>query len=189
MDPFSYLSFLTSIVLALGVTHQLTGLGKLLQHRGRITLDWVHILWMLNVFLFLLLDWWILYRWSSQTEWTFFLFIFVLLTPIVAFLLTVLLIPEKIEDGLNLKSYFDQNRRSFFILGSLLPALDALDTYLKGWQHFLDQGLIYPITLSILLILMVIAASTSRRRYHAFFACFFFVYILVFIAINLRVLS
>ncbi len=189
MDPFSYLSFLTSIVLALGVTHLLTGVGKLLQHRGRITIYWVHILWMLNVFLFLLLDWWILYRWSSQETWTFFLFIFVLLTPIVSFLLTVLLIPERIEEGLNLMAHFDQNRRAFFILGALLPPLDALDTYLKGWQHFLNQGPIYPITIGLLFVLMVIAAITTNHRFHAFFACFFFVYILIFIMINLRVLS
>ncbi len=189
MDPLSYLSFLTSIVLALGVTHLLTGLGKILQHRGRLILDWVHLLWMLNIFMFLLLDWWILYRWSTQQTWTFFLFIFILLTPIVSFLLTVLLIPEKIEDGLDLKSHFEQNRRSFFILAALLPPLDALDTYLKGWQHFLAQGVIYPITILLLFILMVIAALTSNRRYHAFFAFFFFAYILVFIAINLRILA
>lgn len=188
MDPFSYLSFLTSIVLALGVTHLLTGLGKLLQHRGQIKLYWVHLLWTLNVFLFLLLDWWILYRWSSQQTWTFFLFVFVLLTPIVAFLLTVLLIPEKIQDVIDLKVHFDQNRRSFFLLGALLPPLDALDTYLKGWQHFVDQGVIYPITILLLFILMLTAAFTSRRRFHAFFACFFLIYIMIFIAINLRVL-
>jgi hypothetical protein len=36
MDPFSYLSVLTSIVLALGITRVLTGLGKLLQARGHL---------------------------------------------------------------------------------------------------------------------------------------------------------
>jgi hypothetical protein len=36
MNPFSYLSVLTSIVLALGITRVLTGLGKLLQARDRI---------------------------------------------------------------------------------------------------------------------------------------------------------
>ena len=189
MDPFSYLSFLTSIVLALGVTRLFTGLGKLLQHRGRITLYWVHLMWMLNIFLFLLLDWWILFRWSSQTSWTFFLFIFVLLTPIVAFLLTVLLFPDQIEDGIDLKAYFDRNRRWFFLLGAFPPPLDALDTLLKGRQHFIDQGIIYPITITLLFILMLIAAHTSSRKYHAFFAIFFLVYILVFITLNLRILS
>ncbi len=37
MNPFAYLSVLTSIVLALRITRVLTGLGKLLQVRGRVT--------------------------------------------------------------------------------------------------------------------------------------------------------
>jgi hypothetical protein len=117
------------------------------------------------------------------------LFIFVLLTPIVAFLLTVLLFPEHIEDGLDLRDHFYKNRSWFFVLGSFLPPLDTIDTLLKGRQHFIDQGIIYPITILLLFILMVIAARTSSRRYHAFFAIFILLYILIFISINLRVLS
>jgi hypothetical protein len=189
MDPFSYLSFLTSIVLALGVTRVLTGVGMLLQSRGRLTLYWVHLMWTLNVFLFLLLDWWILFRWSTWQNWSFFIFVFVLLTPIVAFLLTVLLFPEKVEPGLDFKTHFEMNRRSFFLLAALLPPLDFIDTALKGRQHLLDQGIIYPITIALLFVLMLVAAKTSNRRYHAFFAVFFLVYILIFITINLRLLS
>jgi hypothetical protein len=189
VDPFSYLSFLTSIVLALGVTRVLTGVGLLLQNRGRITLYWVHLLWTLNVFLFLLLDWWILFRWSTWTNWTFYYFVFILLTPIVAFLLTVLLFPDKIDTGLDFKAHYELNRRSFFLLAALLPPLDFLDTALKGRQHLLSQGVIYPVTIVLLFVLMLIAARTSSQRYHKFFAVFFLVYILIFITINLRVLS
>ena len=189
MDPFSYLSFLTSVVLALGVTRLMTGIGKLLQHRGRVTLYWIHLLWALNVFLFLVLDWWILFRWHTQQSWTFFLFVFVLLTPIVTFLLSVLLFPEPIEEGLDLKQHFYTNQRWFFILGALLPPLDAIDTLLKGWEHFVAQGPIYPLTLLLLFVLMISAARTQRERFHAFFAIFFLAYILVFIAINLSLLT
>jgi hypothetical protein len=44
MDPFSYLSVLTSIVLALGITRILSGLGRLEQTRGRVRIYWVHLL-------------------------------------------------------------------------------------------------------------------------------------------------
>ena len=37
MDPFSYLSYLTSIVLAFGITRVITGLGYLQQVRGRLS--------------------------------------------------------------------------------------------------------------------------------------------------------
>jgi len=157
--------------------------------RGRVTLYWVHLQWTFNVFLFLLLDWWILYRWSTWQNWTFFIFLFILLTPIVAFLLSVLLFPEHIENGYNFNQHFEVNRRWFFVLAALLPPLDFIDTALKGQQHLVAQGAIYPITIILLFVLMVIAAITSNKRYHAFFAIFFLIYILIFISINLRILS
>ena len=68
MDPFSYLSVLTSIVRALGITRILTGLGRLLQIRGRVRVYWVHLMWGLNLFLYLTLNWWILFRWQAQQQ-------------------------------------------------------------------------------------------------------------------------
>ena len=189
MDSFSYVSGLATVILALGITRLLTGVGRLLQQRGRITLYWVHLFWVLNVFLFLLLNWWILYRWHIQKSWNFFLLIFVLLSPIVTFLLTVLLFPEPVEAGLDLKQHFYTNRRSFFVLSTLLPVVDMIDTVLKGKEHFLAQGWIYPITIILLFVLMVVASRTDRESYHKFFAVFFLVYILAFITTNLLVLS
>jgi hypothetical protein len=189
VDPFSYLSILTSIVLGLGITRVLTGLGRLLQVRHRSRIYWVHLLWALNLFLFLILNWWILFRWRTQDEWTFFLFLFVLLSPTVSFLLAVLLFPEPMEDGLNFKHYFYSNHRLFFALAALLAPIDALDTLLKGWDHFTAQGSLYLLTLSLVLVLSLMAASTRDERYHAFFAVFFLVYLAVFITINLRVLG
>jgi hypothetical protein len=83
MNTFSYLSVLTSIILALGITRVLTGIGRLLQFRGYVYVYWVHLLWSLNVFLYLVLNWWILFRWTEQGQWTLFLFLFVLLSVLL----------------------------------------------------------------------------------------------------------
>jgi hypothetical protein len=189
MDPFSYLSVLTSIVLALGITRLLTGLGRLLQGRNQVHLYWVHLLWTLNVFLFLVLNWWILFRWHTQQQWSFFLFLFVLLSPTVAYLLTALLMPDPLEEGFDSKGHFYNNHRWFFTLAALLPLIDAVDTWLKGPAHFRAQGLLYILTILLLFTLNVVAAIDRHERFHAFFAIFFLVYIVVFITINLRVLG
>ena len=101
----------------------------------------------------------------------------------------VLLFPEKLEPGIDFHVHYEKNRRSFFVLAALLPPLDFIDTALKGRQHLLAQGTIYPITIVLLFVLMVIAALTGNKKYHAFFAVFYLIYIMVFITINLRVLS
>jgi len=53
MDPFSYLSVLISIILALGMTRVLAGVGELLPARSRRGLYWVHAVWVVNLFLYL----------------------------------------------------------------------------------------------------------------------------------------
>jgi hypothetical protein len=188
MDTFAYLSVLTSIVLALGITRILTGLGHLMQARGRVRNYWVHLLWMLNVFLYLVLNWWILFRWQSQTKWTYFLFLFVLLSPTVTYLLSVVLLPDPIEEGTSLRRHFYANHRAFFGLAALLLPIDAVDTLLKGTAHFTAQGPIYLITLVLLFALCVIGASTEDERFHEGFSVFFLIYLLVFISINLQLL-
>jgi hypothetical protein len=189
MDPFSYLSFLTSIVLALGITRLLAGVGRLLQSRGQVRIYWVHLLWTLNVFLFLVLTWWILFRWHTQEQWDYFLFLFVLLSPTVAYLLAVLLMPEPMEANFDAKQHFYNNHRWFFTLAALLPLIDFFDTWLKGPAHLAEQGPLYIVTLTVLFALNVTAAVVRGEGFHRFFAVFFLLYILAFIFINLRVLG
>ena len=189
MEAFVYLSILTSLVLGPGITRILTRFGRLLQVWHKSRLYWVHVLWAVNLFLYIVLNWWILFRWSTVSEWNFFIFLFVLLSPTIAFLMSVLLVPDPLEGGMDLKHHFYANHRSFLILAALLPPIDALDTLLKGWDHFVAQGAIYIITLLVLLVTCLVAAYTRDERYHAFFAVFFLVYITVFIGINLSVLG
>jgi hypothetical protein len=189
VEPFAYLCILTSIVLGLGITRLLTGCGRLLQVRHCTPLYGVHLVWTLNLFLFLVLNWWILFRWRTTTEWTFFLFLFVLLSPTIGFLLAVLLFPVPMAEGLNFRLYYYANHRWFFVLAAALAPIDAVDTLLKGWDHFVAQGSLYLLMLGLTMTLSLIAAVTRHPRYHAFFAVFFLAFLLVFISINLRVLG
>src|SRR6478672_4069223 len=66
MDPFSYLSVLISIILGLGITQLVTGLGRLIQARGRIkfyapTIAWVGLLLIIHV-----QTWWAMFGLRSQ---------------------------------------------------------------------------------------------------------------------------
>jgi hypothetical protein len=188
MAPFEYIALLASIVIALGITRALTGLGHLLQLRRAIRIYWVHALWIGNVFLWLLLNWWILYRWRAFEDWSFYLFLFVLISPVLGYLLTVLLVPERLEPGLDMKRHFYANHRGFFALAALLPPVDAIDTFLKGREHFAAQGTIYVVTLALVFGLCVVGSLTKDERFHAVSSVFLLVYLLAFITINLRLL-
>src|SRR3989440_9478489 len=95
MDPFSYLSVLISIILALGMTRVLAGVGEMLQARARRRIYWVHAVWVVNLFVYLVVAWWIFYRWRTQQPWTFLLFVFVLISPTILYLASIVLFPPE----------------------------------------------------------------------------------------------
>jgi hypothetical protein len=189
MDAFSYVSGLTTVVLALAIGRLLVGVGRLMEHRSQVRLYWVHLMWVANIFLFLSMQWWILFRWQGWTDWNFFLFVFLLASPTVAFLLCVMLFHEPLSEHADFKQHFYGNHRWFFVLGALLPPLDLIDTFLKGFEHLAAQGIIYPVTLGLVTSLSVVGAISDNEKYHKFFSVFFFVYMLAFITINLNLLA
>ncbi len=188
MDAFPYLSGLTSVVLALALTRLFIGIGTAVEHRKTVRMYWVHLLWTANLFLFIVLEWWILFRWQGFTDWNFFLFLFLLLSPSVAFLLSVFLFPGSIAET-DFRAHFFENRQRFFAVAALLPPLDAADTLLKGVAHFQAQGPLYVVFLSVVFGLTVVAAITKDERYHRFFAVFFCAYLIAFIFVNLNTIG
>lgn len=185
MDVFSYISIVPSIIIALGITRLLTGIGKILERRKQVKTYWVHMLWSLNLLLWMSLNWWVLFRWNAQTDWNFFLFAFLLLTPTVSFLLAVILFPDPFKETMDFKENYFEDSRWFFALAALLPLLDLLDTVLKGIPHLIAQGPIYLLTIPLISALSITAMSTKSEAYHKFFAVFFLLYICIFIVINL----
>jgi hypothetical protein len=176
MAAFEYLSVLTSIILALGMTRVLAGVGEMLQARSRRRAYWVHVIWIVNLFLYLVVAWWIFYRWRNQQPWTFFLFIFVLIAPTLLYLASILLFPPEAagDESVDYKRHFFSNHRAFFIIFALYGLVDVVDTLLKGVPHFLEQGAQYVVSTALFLAGMTIAAITRNERYHQFYAIFFF---------------
>jgi hypothetical protein len=176
VDPFSYLSVLISIILALGMTRLLAGVGEMLLARSRRRLYWVHAVWVANLFLYLVVAWWIFYRWRNQQTWTFFLFVFVLISPTILYLASMLLFPREgaADESINYKTHFYANHRAFFLLMALFGPVDIVDTLLKGVPHFLAQGPQYIVSSTIYLTGLTIAAFTRNEHFHQVYGIFFF---------------
>lgn len=138
--------------------------------------------------MFMTLNWWILFRWQTQELWSFPFLLFLLLTPTVTFLQSVILFSDHFHQGIDLKDSFYSKNHWFFALASLLPLLDFVDTLLKGVPHLVAQGPIYLVTIGLITALSILATLTKNENYHKFFAAFFLVYISIFISINLNTL-
>lgn len=181
MNPFEYLSVLISIVLALGMTRVLGGVGEMLQARSHRRVYWVHALWIVNLFIYLVVAWWIFYRWRNQQTWNFYLFVFVLISPTILYLASMLLFPREadIDVTADYKTHYYANHRAFFILFALFPLIDIVDSLLKGIPHFFQLGPPYMVSGVLFFAGMLTAAITRNERYHEFYAIFFLVQTIV----------
>lgn len=93
-DMFNYVMVLASVIIGLGITHLLQGVGGLVQHPGPRKTYWVHLLWVAAVFLRAIFWWWSEFRLSDTAQWTFTLYLFVLAYAVLIYLWCALLFPR-----------------------------------------------------------------------------------------------
>ncbi len=178
MGLFEYLGVLISVVMGLGITHLLTGTSKVIQCRDTVRAYWVHIMWTVNILLYILVIWWGMFWWSTLAEWNFFQYLFVTLYAIVLFLMSAMLYPWDFSSEFDFEEYFFKNRGWFFGLQVVAWLIDVPETTLKSDMGLRDLPEFYPVFVTTLFVLSVVAAFTRSRRYHAFFSVFWFVFIL-----------
>ena len=131
--------------------------------------------WVANLFLYLVVAWWIFYRWRNQQPWTFFLFIFVLISPTILYLASIILFPPESapDEFVNYKTHYYSTHRAFFTVFGLFTPVDIVDSLLKGLPHFLALGPLYFISGALFFAGLVTAAITRNERYHRCYAIIF----------------
>src|SRR4030042_3360236 len=159
MDEFSYLSVLLTIILGLGITQLMTGLGWLIVSRESVRLYSPTVAWIGLLLIFHILTWWTMFGLRNYREWNFLAFLIVLLQPIVLYLLSALILSNLTD----LKANYYANARWFFSLLVLLFCVSLLkDLALFG--RFPEKT-----NLAAHLIFMVLgthAIGTQREWYH-----------------------
>lgn len=141
MTPFEYLSVLVSIIIGLGLSHLLTGAARLIQMRRRVrpylpTYLWIGILLLVQVQI-----WWAAYETRSETDWSFGGFFAFLLLPILAALVSYILIPdlEGEHTELDLRASFLENRGWFFGLLAMTVLVSLGRDLLEDGRAALDR--------------------------------------------------
>ena len=157
------------------MTRVLAGVGEMLQARSRRRLYWVHAVWVVNLFLYLVVAWWDFLSLAQPAAVDIFLFIFVLIAPTILYLASIVLFPPEssLDDFVNYKTHYYSNHRVFFVLFAVFSPVDFVDTLLKGISHLVALGPLYFISSILFFAGLVIAAITRNERYHQCYAIFF----------------
>jgi hypothetical protein len=164
-DRYNYLAVLISIILGLGITQLLTGLGRLVHARRRVvfyapTIAWIAILLLLHVQM-----WWAMFGLRYHEDWRFIEFVLVLMQPSLLYLMSALMLPSFPDAGtIDLRAnYFEQSRWYYGLVLLTLIVSVVKDVVIDG-------RLPEPANLGahvVFFVLGVIAFMTKRPKFHA----------------------
>ena len=164
MGMFEYVVVLTGVVIGLALTHLMQGVAKIIERPDRVRVWWVHLGWVVYMFVSAVFWWWWEYRLRVITSWSFQLYAFVLAYAFFIYLICAILIPSDISPFQSFRDYFLARRRWFFGMLIAWLAIDVLDTWTKGSAYFQSLGIEYPIAQAGLALLCLAGLLSPRER-------------------------
>ncbi len=170
MSVFEYLGVLLSVIMGLGLTHILAGLSKIIHYRKTIRFYWVHSLWAFSILMYIVIIWWGMFWWSTQEQWSFFLFLLLILYAVFLFMSASLLFPWNLPEDLDLEEHFFRTRPWFFSILSITWVLDIPETTLKATGHLRELPADYLVFAFFQLSLLLICLFTTNRTAHRIIA-------------------
>lgn len=179
VDPneFIHIRMVLSMVVSLAIARLLSGLAKFAQHPGHPKVYAIHVMWAIYMLIMLIHFWWWEFALSHVPKWHFGTFAFVVGYGAVLYLLCAMLFPDDIAEYDGFRGYFLSRRRWFFGILGLTILLDVIDTWIKGEQYFMSQGVgEYSAHAVIGLCLCAIAAYVKDERFHMTFVVVSLVY-------------
>ena len=168
-EVYGYIRTVMSMVIGRSLAQLLTRLDGFVQSPGKNRVYFVHIGWVLSMFLYIIHFWWWEYRLQSLQVITFAVYLFLICFCCLFYFLCVLLNPPSIDEYGGFEEYFISRRRWFFGLLAVTYAVDLIDTWLKGGAYFHSLGWEYPTRNVVYIVLCIVAAMTANRRFQAAF--------------------
>ncbi len=153
-------------VIGLGITRLLMTIAGIIQHPQRAKRSSLHLLWLGSILIELILFWWWEFSLFQLPSWSFGIVLFILCYAITLFMLTALLSPDNISDYNGYEDFFLRRRHWFFGLLATTFVFDAVDTAIKGIDHWNSYQGSYFIQVPVGLVLAAIAWRSTDRRVH-----------------------
>ncbi len=166
---YLHVRVLMGMIVGLGLTHLLRHFARIVEHPKRHAIYWVHMAWALSMFLYLLHFWWWEFRLATVDQWTFNLYLFVVIYALLLYLLCALIFPENLDENESYRSYFYYRRNWFFGVLAAVYVVDYLDTWIKGADYLHSFGAVFPLRNAGYVVASLVAMKTDKAWYHAAF--------------------
>ncbi|MBU6452951.1 MAG: hypothetical protein KGS72_14295 [Cyanobacteria bacterium REEB67] len=178
---FEHCRLIMGMVLSLAVARLLNGLARFVQHPKKVRIYPVHLCWVFAILLHLIHFWWWEFKLIHVEQWTFEVYLMLILYAISIFLLCSLLFPDEMQEYSGFEEYFMSRRKWFFGIFGLSFVIDLADTALKGAEHFQSLGWEYPIRNFSYIVMCLVAAFSPNKKLQLAFVVIALVYELSYI--------
>ena len=179
MSSFEYVTVFISIILGLGIAQILTGVADLIHNSSRVKIYHTHLIWIFLVLLLHIQEWWVTFELRDYADWRLPTFIFIMVYPIVLFILARLLFPTNTSEGaINLKEFYFENYRKIFLFGVFLALVSILDNFII--RDYKYEDLIPPIIVFSTLLTLAYF-KISNPVIHTFVAIYMILMLIVFL--------
>lgn len=175
-EIFPHMRVLLGTVIGLGMARLLLTIAGIIQHPQRAKLSALHLMWVGSVLLELILFWWWEFALFKFSQWNFGIAVFLVMYAVLLFLIAALLSPDNLSDYRGYEDFFIKRRKWFFGLFAAVAVFDAVDTTLKGAQHWQEYGSLYFIQSAIGLVFCALGAFSARVRVHMTIVILHFIY-------------
>ncbi len=157
ISPFEYVSILISIILGLGITQILSSFSDLLYNYKKVKLYTPHTIWICFVMFLHIQDWFIIYQLKSKMIWNLPELLFILLYPIILYVVAKMLIPSNEDpERFDMKGYYLSHFRIVFILIGITILLSIVFNI-----FFLNMGVFQQIPL---ILFFAVTSFLSLKR-------------------------
>ena len=164
MEGFSYLSVMVSMVLGLGLSQLFGGIGNLVQVRRRVKLYWLHSLWVLLLIVLHVHMWWSFWALSGVEDWTYAIFVYVLIGPGALVIASHISIPELIDSRIDNERYYFDTSPLFFGILTLAATWAMFLEPITGLRPFFVP---FRILQAIGVVTFASCSISKNRRLHA----------------------
>ena len=168
MSQFEYVAVLTSIIVGLALTQILRGVGRMATTPDGPRPYWVHLVWTLWLFVFVMGFWWFELGLRNVT-WNIAIYYVWIIYATLVFFASLIVQPNDLGGMSSYKEYYYRNRGWFFGLVIAFSLWDFVDTIVKGVSYFSDLGVYYLATMMTRIVGSAIAMATKNERYHQIF--------------------
>lgn len=175
ISAFEYVTILISIILGLGITQVLSSAAEAFYHSKKIKFFLPHTIWVLVILFLHIQDWFILYELKEYPVGKLSTFLFIILYPIVLFVITKLLFPPiSGEENINLKDFFLDSFPKIFYLFCVCILLSVIFN-----MCLLNASLIEQTLLFIPFVIFSTAAFRKIKNVAVHYSLAIFIFLLI----------